>query len=130
MNYKIFSSCLSILLSIFFIAKNSLDFSPIRFHCNNYILNTYLYIIISIVIVRIIVLYIDNSKLISSKILDKNTNIIFILFFVFTIGFLLMTMIIDPRKTLLKHLSWLIFVCLIGITMYPIYLFTKMNNIF
>ena len=99
--------------------------------CNNYILNTYLYIIISIVIVSIIVLYIDNTKLLSSKLFGQNINTIyFILMFVFTIGILLMTMFIDPRKTLLKHLSWLIFVCLIGITMYPIYLFTKMNNTF
>ena len=50
MNYKILSSVLSIVLCIFFIAKNSLDFNPIKFHCDNYTLNSYLYIFLSMAI--------------------------------------------------------------------------------
>jgi len=39
-------------------------------------------------------------------------------------------MSIDPRKTVFKHLSWLVWIITMGITMYPIYLRSKQNGVF
>ena len=47
MNYEIVSYLTVIGLVVFGIVKNSLSFKPIRFHCDNYVLNTYLYFILS-----------------------------------------------------------------------------------
>lgn len=121
---KIFSLFLVFILVCFFIYKKA--FINNELSCNNYILNTYLYIILSIILVSIIVLSIDRGDINNLKYFQQYYWILFI----FTIGFLLLTMIISPRQIILKHLSWLSFICLIGLTMYPIYLFTKMNNVF
>ena len=124
---KMFSLLLIIILITFCIYKKA--YKNNKLTCNNYILNTYLYIILSIIIVSIIVLSIDKNQNNLKNNLSKYQRFFWVLF-IFTIGFLLSTMMIDPRNTILKHLSWIAFVSLIGITMYPIYLYTKLNNVF
>jgi FtsH-binding integral membrane protein len=124
---KIFFLLLTFVITSFFIYKKA--YANDRLTCNNYILNTYLYIILSIIIVSIIVLLIEKKTLYNGSNI-KYVSKYFWIIFIFTIVFLFLTMIIDPRKTIIKHLSWLGFICLIGITMFPIYIFTKMNNVF
>ena len=120
---KIFSLLLVFVVVSFFIYKKAYKNNELT--CNNYILNTYLYIILSIIIVSLVVLLVEKN--------NYNYNSIgkyFWVIFLFTLGLLFLTMMINPKNTLLKHLSWLGFICLIGITMYPIYIYTKMNNVF
>ena len=47
MNNEILKYVLLIGFSVFGIINNSLDFNPIRFKCENYILNSYLYFLLS-----------------------------------------------------------------------------------
>ncbi len=47
MNEPVFIYFMLIGLSILGIFKNSVSFNPLRFHCDNYILSTYLYFILS-----------------------------------------------------------------------------------
>ena len=47
MNNNILYYSLLIGFTVLGIFKNSLSFNPIRFHCDNYVLNTYLYFILS-----------------------------------------------------------------------------------
>ena len=124
---KIFSLLLVFIIISFFIYKKA--YTHDKLTCNNYILNTYLYIILSIIIVSMVVLLIEKQTLHNGG----NTQYVskyFLMIFILTILFLFLTMTIDPTKTIMKHLSWLVFICLIGITMFPIYIFTKMNNVF
>ena len=47
MELKVLHYFLLIGFTMFGIITNSLSFNPIRFHCDNYVLNTYLYFILS-----------------------------------------------------------------------------------
>lgn len=85
--------------------------------CNDYILNTYLYIILSIVIVSITILTMDNFQV---NAFFKN-RWMFIVLFLLSIASLIATMFISPKNTIPKHVFWLLFILFIGITMYPIY---------
>ena len=124
---KILSLLLVFIIVSFFIYKKA--YKNNKLTCNNYILNTYLYIILSIIIVSIVVLLIEKNNVLKKS--EYNSiNKYFLIIFIFTIGLLFLTMMIDPRNTIFKHLSWLGFICLIGISMYPIYIYTKMNNVF
>ena len=51
MEIKLLHYCLTIGVLVLAIAKNSLSYNPIRFHCDNYILNTYLYFLLSVIMV-------------------------------------------------------------------------------
>ena len=121
---KVLVLLISFIIVSFFIYKKA--YISDRLTCNNYILNTYLYIILSIIIVSIIVLSIDKNI----DIQNINFRSHFWIIFIFTLGTLFLTMTINPQNTIWKHLAWLSFICLIGVTMYPIYMFTKMNNVF
>lgn len=85
--------------------------------CNDYILNTYLYIILSIVIVSITVLTMDSFK--TSFMFGSRWK--FIVLFLLSIASLIATMFISPKNTIPKHLFWLTFILFMGVTLYPIY---------
>ena len=72
MNYKLLSSILSIVIVLFLIIKNSLAFNPIRFHCPNYILNSYLYLFLSIAIVFTSLLSLEENNIDSLQIFNIN----------------------------------------------------------
>jgi FtsH-binding integral membrane protein len=124
---RIFSLLLILIITIFFIYKKAYPNNKLT--CKNYILNTYLYIILSIIIVSIVVLLIDKNK-IKNKIINSGGSKLFWILFIFTLGFLFLTLYINPKNTFTKHIVWLLFIISIGITMYPIYLYTKMSNVF
>ena len=75
MNYKLLSSILSIVIVLFLIIKNSLAFNPIRFHCPNYILNSYLYLFLSIAILFTSLLSLEESNIDSLDIFKGNASI-------------------------------------------------------
>lgn len=95
--------------------------------CKKYVLNTYLYIILSLLIVSTTVLVMDNCGL--DKYISFQSGIVFFILLFLTIGMLLLTMFLSPQQTILKHISWLIFIILIGITMFPIYKLGKMTSV-
>tara|TARA_Y100000991_G_C21970651_1_gene349262 strand:+ start:1087 stop:1836 length:750 start_codon:yes stop_codon:yes gene_type:complete len=124
---KIFFLLLVFIIVSFLIHKKAYQNNKLT--CNNYILNTYLYIILSIIIVSIVVLLMEKNNFFHDSKYNSISKYFWVIF-IFTLGLLFLTMTIDPRNTFLKHISWLGFICLIGITMYPIYIYTKMNNVF
>ena len=50
MNNPILYYVILVGISVLGIFKNSVSLSPLRFHCNNYMLNTYLYFILSCIV--------------------------------------------------------------------------------
>lgn len=99
------------------------------FTCQKYILNTYLYILLVIVIVALEVLLFEyNNVQVETLYGGRLSWPMIILSFVVIIGLLIVTMMINPRNVLLKHAVWLLFALAIGTLVYPSYLFSKSEN--
>jgi len=116
---------LSIFILGFIIFKSA--YRNNKLTCKKYVLNTYLYIILSLLIVSTTVSIMDKYGL-DKYISFQSTMVFFILLFL-TIGLLLLTMFLSPQQTILKHLSWLIFIILIGITLFPVYKLGKLTSV-
>ena len=122
MDYKLFSSCLSILLTIFFISKNSLDFSPIRFHCKNYILNSYLYIFLAISIVFATIFSMDNFNIDPNQLFTGSSKFLLLLLSLVLLFFIIT---IKPDHFFTKHLLYILWIILLSVFIYPIYKYNK-----
>ena len=101
------------------------------FTCQYYVLNTYLYILMALVIISLSVLALDIhnfnlEKLDLSKHMGKVMSLIVTFFII--IGMLYITMSINPRLVILKHISWLVLLGFISLMAYPSYLKSKDNN--
>ena len=92
--------------------------------CNNYILNSYLYILLAILIVSNMVIIVDKNY----QSLHYFFN--FWILLAFSLGALFLTLTIDPRSTVLKHGAWLLLMLFFGITAWPLYKRTKAANTF
>lgn len=118
MNTEILRYVLLIAFSVFGIISNSLSFNPIRFKCQNYILNSYLYFILSwgIVLTTIATLYSKNitvSELFSGP---------FTILLMFTSMFLLIGLLfVPPERFFTKHLLYIFEIILLGLFLYPLY---------
>ena len=125
MNYKLLSSSLSIVLAIFLIIKNTLDFNPIRFHCENYVLNSYLYLFLTLAIAFSTIFSLESFKVTSDQLFTGNTK-----FLLLILSFILIFSVtmVSPRMFLLKHTLWILFIILLGIFMYP--LFKEKSDVF
>jgi FtsH-binding integral membrane protein len=102
----------------FFIINNSISFNPLGFTCNNYIFNTYLYLILSIAITLITL-----ETIAYNKIYLNDSSIIGI--FLCSIVLLIIMMMTSPKYILIKHLLFFIFLFFIAITQYPLYINNK-----
>ena len=109
-------SCFVLLLLVllYTIAINS--FEKGKFTCNKYLLNTYLYIILTFNILIIINLTLEYNKVQ----LPLSIPLLLVLMFV-NIGIIFLLHRIDPTQIVLKHLVWLIFVLIISLIVYPLY---------
>ena len=107
MNYKILSTSLAILLSIFLIAQNTLDFNPIKFHCDNYILNSYLYLFLSLAIVFATVFSMEHVKININKLFAGSSRFLLL---VLSIGLMIALMIITPKYFFTKHILWILWI--------------------
>ena len=112
-----------------------------RLTCGHYVLNAYLYIILSVLLASLVATQVgtvyENSP--SQEIPPAWKHHLTWLFhslsgtfclFVITIGALFVTMRIDPQQTALKHVAWLVFVSSFGLMLHPIYAYTLHRNVF
>ncbi len=97
------------------------------FTCQKYILNTYLYILMALVLISLEVLTFDHYKINLDKYMGGGW-LSFIIILVVLIGLLLLTMMVNPRNVLLKHLCWLLLVMAFGFISFPAYKISKGNN--
>ena len=116
---------LSVVILSYAIYKNA--YINNKLTCNKYILNTYLYIILSLVLVSISVLVVDKFQFVNH--IRYGNYMTFFIFLFLTIGSLLLTMYIPSHNTIFKHVSWLSFVILIGLTLFPIYKLTQQSAV-
>lgn len=109
-------SCFILLLFgiMYNIAINS--FEKGKFTCNKYLLNTYLYIILTFNLVIIINLMLEHFKI------KVPLSLMFLLALMFiNFGVIFLLHMISPDRVILKHLIWLVFVTIISLIIFPLY---------
>lgn len=99
---------------LYSIAMNS--FENGKFTCNKYLLNTYLYIILTFNLLIIINLALEHNNVI----LPLSIPLLFILFLV-NMGVIFALHSIDSEKVILKHFVWMLFVIIMSLLVYPLY---------
>jgi FtsH-binding integral membrane protein len=87
-----------------------------QFTCNRYILNTYLYIILTFNIMAIQLLLMEYNG-----IKFNPSLMLFIGIFILTLGSIVLLHKISPSKIILKHFVWLVFILFLGLIFYPMY---------
>ena len=100
-----------------------------KFTCNRYILNTYLYILLALVIISLQNITMERQDVPVESIFGVFRGWAgLILLLVISIGLLMFLMSINPQRVILKHIVWLVFVLFLGVLAYPTYLQTIQEN--
>ena len=117
------------ILAILIVNVYNTAFKGGKFTCNRYILNTYLYILLALVIISLQNIIMEQQNVSIETIFGRFRGWVgLILLFVITIGILILLMRINPKNVLTKHLVWLIFVAILGALAYPTYIQTIEEN--
>lgn len=122
MNSDILKYVFLIAFSVFGIIKNSISFNPMRFHCDNFILNNYLYIILSWGIMLTTVASLKHNNV---SLHTLFTGPFTILLSLSSIALLLGLLFMPPTLFLTKHILYIFQIILMGVLIYPLYV----NNI-
>ena len=92
------------------IYKSAIQTNPLRFTCNHYIVNVYLYVLFACILVFGTVL-----------VTKKNMYIYNYYLYIILLSFILLFSIIgtSPKRIILKHIMFIFFVITLGIMIYP-----------
>ena len=111
---SVFTSILVLVVLLFLIATNS--FKNGKFTCNKYMLNTYLYVILTFNIIAILCLSLEHFKIKFQFSLMQFLGI-----FLISLGLIISLGFIDAKYIVGKHLVWLLFILALGMIFYPMY---------
>lgn len=118
MNTEILKYVLLICFTVFGIFTNSLSFNPLRFKCENYILNSYLYFILSWAIVLTTIATLSSKNISLHELFSGPFTI---LLMVSSMLLLIGLLFIPPERIYTKHLLYVFQIILLGIFLYPLY---------
>lgn len=118
MNIHFFKNILIIGIIFWFIINNSITINPLSFKCDNYLFNTYLYLILA---VAIILATIDTMSY--NKVFFNGWARFVIA--VFSIILIVIISNISAKHFLTKHLLFIIFIALMASMLYPLYIHNK-----
>lgn len=92
----------------------------------DYVVNTYLYILLAILLCALMILIFDRYQLFDVRSFSSLKMFsLFILMILVLCGF----MLISPRHTILRNGLWVAFIVLIAVTLYPLYEVTKASGV-
>ena len=98
--------------------------------CNRYVLNTYLYLILAILIIVFMILLNTNHKILEKTIpfmYGSLLGTILQIFIIFALFFYFASL--NPTKNKIQiHTIWVLIMVFLGILLYPIVLLNKFNN--
>lgn len=96
-----------------------------QFTCNKYILNTYLYVLLSFLFLSMTILLLNyfKVKFVNHPMLFMIGSFLITLLCIIGIGF------ISPKKVILKHIVWLVCLASIGFGAYPLFEIIKTQDI-
>tara|TARA_B110000211_G_scaffold234912_1_gene307338 strand:+ start:9230 stop:9940 length:711 start_codon:yes stop_codon:yes gene_type:complete len=122
MNIELVSYFLVMALVIFGIFKNSITLHPIQFKCENYILNTYLYLILSWAVIM------STNAVLSSydvQLHDLFSSQLSIVLMIGCMGLLMAVMFVPATFFFSKHALYMLELILLGLFVYPHYVNNK-----
>ena len=102
MNTLYSSFIIATIITCYIIYKNAYPNNKLT--CNHYILNSYLYIMLSILLMVIFLLFLSNNLPPSAIFMYRGGFGIFLIKIAILISMLLFTLRTDPRKFIQKHL--------------------------
>mgnify|MGYP001224629413 CR=1 FL=1 len=118
------------ILALIIVKVYNTAFKGGKFTCNKYILNTYLYILLALVIMSLQNITMERQNVPPTSIFGIFgggwTGVI--LLFVLSLGLLMWLLSINPQNVLLKHMVWLVFILYLGLLAYPTYIQTIEEN--
>ena len=124
---KIF--CCLVIIVLICIALGHYAFKNGILTCDHYVFNTYLYIILAIVLMFLIVL-INDQYGIFNPILELLSGIIgFIILLILLIGLTYLLYHTDPKNILASNAIWLALVFVVGMMLIPFILFARMTGV-
>ena len=103
--------------------------------CNNYVLNTYLYIILSILLMFMVVLINDKFGLFNSMLAWMSQGSmyrivgIFILLLVVSIGLIIALQVIKPTNIVASNMIWALLIIVLGIILIPTIWFARLTDV-
>jgi FtsH-binding integral membrane protein len=103
--------------------------------CNNYVLNTYLYIILSILLMFIVVLINDRFGIFNSLLLWMSQGTIyrivltFVVLLVVLIGLIITLQILKPTNIVASNIVWATLVIVLGIFLIPTIWFARLTDV-
>tara|TARA_B110000967_G_scaffold205586_1_gene250433 strand:+ start:2046 stop:2771 length:726 start_codon:yes stop_codon:yes gene_type:complete len=122
MDIEILSHFLLIGIVVLGIFTNSVDFNPIKFHCENYVLNTYLYFILSWAIVMATTVTLSKNNIAVSDIFSGPATI---LIFIGSLILMMAVYFTPPKLFFTKHFLYIAQIVLMGLFLYPYYVNNK-----
>ena len=118
------------ILSLIIVKVYNTAFKDGKFTCNRYILNTYLYILLALIIMSLQNITMERQNVPVDSIFGIFGGgwVGVILLLVVSLGLLMFLLSINPQNVVLKHIVWLVFVLYLGLLAYPSYVQTIQEN--
>jgi hypothetical protein len=124
--------CCMVIIVVICILIGNYAFKNGNLTCDHYVLNTYLYIILAILLVFMVILLNDQFGIFNSvlnMLFQLNPFIGIIVILVLIIGLTIAINYIDPTNILLSNLVWLLLILLIGLLIIPTILFARLTQV-
>lgn len=116
----LFGTVFAILGVIFILMRNTQKtITP-----NNYVVNSYLYILLAVLICSLMIMIMDKYNL-----LNNISSMMLFSVSILTVLVLSAMFVIDIRQVVLRHILWVIFLIGITVILFPIYSLAKHTNI-
>ena len=129
------SNLISIIIALIALVINIIAISHSAYEnkkltCNRYVLNTYLYLILAILIIVFMILLNTNHKILEKTIpfmYESLLGFIVQIFLIFALFFYFATL--NPTKNKIQiHIVWVLIMVFLGILLYPVVLINNYNN--
>jgi hypothetical protein len=129
------SNLISIIITLIALVINIIAISHSAYEnkkltCNRYVLNTYLYLILAILIIVFMIVLNSNYQLLEETIpfmYESLLGFIVQIFIIFALFFYFATL--NPTKNKIQiHIVWVLIMVFLGILLYPVVLINNYNN--
>jgi FtsH-binding integral membrane protein len=136
--FEILAGSVLVLITIVAIYRKTYNDGQAPPTCDNYVLNTFLYVILGLLLIILLCMINDKVPIlpdITKMLLKTNGNIWMILLILLVIFGLLLLFIYmtkngDPRNVLLIHAYWGSFIYILAVLLYLLYLISRLFGVF
>lgn len=121
-------SLIALIINVIAITQSA--YKDDKLTCDRYIINSYLYVLLAILIMFFIIVVNDRFRFIQNTLGLMFGSIIYSIIFIIALIFLMyFVKTLDPTKdTVLLHMTWTTIMVILGMLMYPIVAVSSMNN--